>query len=175
MIDPAYKRDNLLTVQVDDRPDGAKTQRFRMQIGVDANKMVTLYLTDLSEVLAQQFDSLHHQLMQGMENNYSHEQLTPLNNIMNSSKFLYSNLKNQPSQVQEDKDIKQCLGLSQQILCSSQILYQHTKNQILSIQHYKGQMMLEQFFDDDPKKYVTKAMQAFQSMMKQKNITFEIN
>ena len=53
MIDPTYKRDNLLTVQVDDRPDGAKTLRFRMQIGVDANKMVTLYLTDLSEVLAQ--------------------------------------------------------------------------------------------------------------------------
>ena len=44
--------------------------------------------------------------MQGMENNYSHEQMTPLNNIMNSSKFLYSNLKNKTNEISDDENKK---------------------------------------------------------------------
>ena len=49
-----------------------------------------------------------------MEANYSHESMTPLNNIINNSKLIYTDLKKQLDKGEPDKrrknSIKDCMN-----------------------------------------------------------------
>ena len=57
-----------------------------------------------------------------MEANYSHESLTPLNNIINNSKFIRQDLKSICNE-RVDKKVRDCIkqnmNLASQVLCSS--------------------------------------------------------
>lgn len=57
--------------------------------------MVNLYISEICDIFETEVENLMVQLKQAMEANYSHEQMTPLNNIMNGSKIIYNNLKDQ--------------------------------------------------------------------------------
>ena len=55
--------------------------------------MAHVHLFDVSEVIELQKDKSHQIYETAMELNYSHEQMTPLNNIINNSKMIIRELK----------------------------------------------------------------------------------
>lgn len=55
--------------------------------------LIAIYLEDVTHIIEYKNDFLRDQLEQAMEANFSHESLTPLNNIINNSKIIHNDLK----------------------------------------------------------------------------------
>ena len=137
---------------------------------------IDVLIEDITHIVEQKNDFLRDQLEQAMEANFSHESLTPLNNITNNQRMIYNDLKSMKNGLISKKvrnDLKQCMNLASQALCSSQILHCHTNSQLLKMKYLRGKLQM-QLKESDPEIYLQKMVQAFEIMITKANLDVKI-
>ena len=142
-------------------------------------------MRDVSEVVKLQQNLSHHLYQDAVETNYSHEQMTPLNCILNNSKVILAKIKENTKPKVDKKNKKQHYidlykfnhknnELTQQILDSAKLLYFYNSNQIEKMKIKKEQNEIKQVFEDSPENIIKEVLQPFQSQMETRSQTVQI-
>lgn len=111
-----------------------------------------------------------------MEANFSHECLTPLNNITNNQRMIYEDLKSVKNITADKKvrnSLKLCMNLASQALCSSQILHCHTNCQLLKMKYLRGKLKMK-LMESDPEMYLQKMIKSFEVMITKANLDISV-
>ena len=130
---------------------------------IENTSKINIFVRDITNIMHIQQESSDRKYQDAMEANYSHEQMTPLNCILNNAKMLLVKLqktmkKGEKKSSQHYKELMEfqvaCLEMNKQIMFSAQILQFYNTNQIEKMKIKKGELVVKEMCSDKPEQFI---------------------
>ena len=142
-----------------------------------------LQVKDVSNILKYQQKMIDSMYQDAIENNYSHEQMTPLNSILGNSQIILNKiyefrellcrmyqLIKVPIDKKEMARLDETYTMMRAIQQSGQIMWYYNQNQIQRMKIRKNEFLIRTFEITDPENIIEKVVYPFFPMILQKNV-----